>query len=92
MAYVGSSAAAQAAYLFASGSCLPQPLVRVSPTIFVSLKQRIITIIHSKKRRGSQHIYFGILDDQIIIYTLSRTELAVTIDIEAEKLCKTLSL
>ncbi|MFX1474597.1 MAG: hypothetical protein ACFFCO_03835 [Promethearchaeota archaeon] len=94
MAYTATNTVlmVQQQHIWGSGSCLPQPLVKVSPEVFISLKTRIVTVVHGKTGRASQHIYFGILDDQIIIYTLSRTELAITIDIEAEKICKTLSL
>lgn len=94
MAYAGAAGtvAVQQQQIWASGSCLPKPLVRVSSTVFISLKRRIMTVIHGRTGRGSQHIYFGILDDQVIVYTLTKTELALTIDIEAEKICRTLRL
>jgi hypothetical protein len=73
-----------------SGRCLLGPLVRVSPDIFLELIASIFTIVHIKTH--SRHLYMGRFIDHFVIYTLARTPLDVPVDVEAEKITKTIHL
>ena len=96
MAYVGATsgagaAAAAAAHdAAASALCLSAPLLQVSPADFVALVPNLFTIVHASK--GSHNYYFGWFLDRFVVYTKTPQWLKVPVDVEAEKITKTIQL
>lgn len=93
MGYIGatSGAAAAAAHnAAASAVCLSAPLLRVSPADFIALVPNLFTIVHVLK--GSHNFYFGRFLDRFVVYTKTPQRLKVPVDVEAEKITKTIQL
>lgn len=87
-AVTSSLIAAQAAT--ASALCLPAPLVKVTPDDFVELVANLFTIVHA--RDGGHHVYLGRYLDRFVVYTRTPTPLKVPVEIEAQKIAKTIRL
>ncbi|MFX1244060.1 MAG: hypothetical protein ACFE8F_03805 [Promethearchaeota archaeon] len=92
MAYSGSVAAASSAEYTATASalCLPAPYVKVLPEDFVILVENLFTIVHIWK--GSRHLYFGRFLDRFVVYTQTREPLKIPVDLEGDKITKTIRL
>lgn len=93
MAYVGATAGAGAAAAqnaAASALCLSAPLLRVAPADFIELAPNLFTIVHVRK--GSNHLYFGRFLDRFVVYAKTPHLLAIPVDVEAEKITKTIRL
>jgi hypothetical protein len=95
MAYIGATAGAGAAAAAAhnaaaSALCLAAPLLRVSPADFIALVPNLFTIVHVSE--DSHNFYFGRFLDRFVVYTKAPQWLKVPVDVEAEKITKTIRL
>ena len=93
MAYIGATSAATAAAAHnaaASALCLSAPYLRVAPADFIDLVPHLYTIVHVPYR--SNHLYFGRFLDRFVVYTKTRHPLKVPVDVEGEKITKTIRI
>jgi hypothetical protein len=93
MAYIGATSAATAAAAHsaaASALCLPAPYLRISPADFIGMSENLYTIVHVLY--GSNHLYFGRFLDRFVVYTKTPHPLKVPVDVEGEKITKTIRI
>lgn len=92
---MGASSAAVAVAVAArleAEACLPSPLVRVAPEVFIDLESEMDLIVHGRIGLRSHHIYLGTFYGEFVVYCVVSNHLDVRVDLEAESIRRYLEL
>ncbi len=73
-------------------ACLPGPLIRVAPDVFIDLEPEMELIVHGQFGFFNRHIYLGTFYDQTVVYCIVSDPIAVHVDLEAKAIRKYLQL